>query len=291
MVSLPDINRKTIEKLILGVLLGTFLLIFWTLTPRFSAYLSGGEDLLIHFYDIGQGDAALIEKGSVQILIDGGPNDRILTYLGRDLLPWDREIELLVLTHPQADHMAGLIPVIERYKVGKILYYPSVYDTVGYKNFQEAVQKEGAEVLWGQAGGVIRVGEISLQVLWPPANFHSDNVNNEGIVILLDYQDFETLFLGDAEKGVQSRLHISVDTELIKVGHHGSSNGSYEPLLREISPDLAVVSVGAKNSYGHPHQQTIDLFAKIGIPLLRTDRNGTVTVQSDGRSFWYDTER
>jgi competence protein ComEC len=244
---------------------------------------------LIHFYDVGQGDAILIEKGTTQILIDGGPNDRILSYLGRDLLPWDREIDLLVLTHPHADHLTGLIPVIERYKIDRILYYPSVYDTAGYKKFQELVKKEGAEVLLGQVGGRFALGEISLQILWPTANFRDENKNNESLVGLLDYQEFEALILGDVEKGVQSQLIIRDDVEVIKVGHHGSSNGSYEPLLRATVPDLAVVSVGARNQYGHPHQQTLNLFDNLGIPLLRTDLNGTITVRSDGHSFWYDT--
>lgn len=291
MVSLPAINRKTIEKLILGTLLGTLLLVFWTSKSHFSADLSGGNDLLVRFYDIGQGDSMLIEKGAVQILIDGGPNDRILTHLGRDLLPWDREIELLVLTHPHADHLSGLISVMERYEIRKILYFPSIYDTVGYKKFQELVKNEGAEVLSGQAGGEIKVGELSLQILWPTANFRSNNVNNESLVMLLDYQDFEVLLLGDAEKDIQSRLSVNIDIEVIKVGHHGSSNGSYEPLLRASAPELAVILVGADNRYGHPHKQTLDLFDKIRIPILRTDLNGTITVGSDGRGFWYDTDR
>lgn len=291
MVSLPAINRKTIEKLILGTLLGTFLLVFWTSKSHFSADLSGGNDLLVRFYDIGQGDSILIEKGATQILIDGGPNDRILTHLGRDLLPWDREIELLVLTHPHADHLSGLISVMERYQIRKILYFPSIYDTVGYKKFQERVKNEGAEVLSGQSGGEIKVGELSLQILWPTANFRSNNVNNESLVMLLDYQDFEVLLLGDAEKDIQSRLSVNIDIEVIKVGHHGSSNGSYEPLLRASAPELAVISVGAGNRYGHPHKQTLDLFDKIRIPILRTDLNGTITVGSDGRGFWYDTDR
>lgn len=291
MVSLPAVNRKTTEKLILGVLAGTFLLVFWTLKPRFSSYLSGGEDLLIRFYDVGQGDAILIQKGNTQILIDGGPNDRILTYLGRDLLPWDREIELLILTHPHADHLSGLIPVVERYKIGKILYYPSVYDTLGYKKFQELMQNEGAEVLLGHAGAQVGLGEISLQILWPVDNFRAENVNNESLVLLLDYQDFEALLLGDVQIEGQKRLIINNDIELIKAGHHGSWNGSYEPLLRAVSPNLAIISVGARNRYGHPHQQTLNLFAKLRIPLLRTDLNGTISVQSDGRNFWYDTER
>ncbi|KRT67320.1 MAG: internalization-like protein competence protein ComEC/Rec2, competence protein ComEC protein [candidate division WWE3 bacterium CSP1-7] len=291
MVSLPAINRKTIEKLIFGIILGTFLLIFWTIGPRFITSLSGERGLLVRFYDVGQGDAILIEKGTTQILIDGGPNDQILTYLGRDLLPWDREIELLVLTHPHADHLSGLIPVIERYKVGRILYYPSFYDTVGYEKFQKLVQEEGAEILSAQVGGRIGLDELSLQLIWPVDNFRDGNVNNESIVMLLDYQDFEALLLGDVEKDVQNRLGVTIDVDLIKVGHHGSVNGSYEPLLRRVRPELAVIFAGAKNRYGHPHQQTLNLFAKLGITLLRTDLNGTVTVRSDGRNFWYDAER
>ncbi len=290
MVSLPAINRKTIEKLILGILLGTVFLIFWTLTPRFSAYLSG-EGLLIRFYDVGQGDAILIEKGTTQILVDGGPNDRILTYLGRDLLPWDREIELLVLTHPHADHLTGLIPVIERYQVQKILYYPGTLESQGYSRFLVAVQKEGAEILAGRAGGEIRLRDLFLQILWPIDNYYDQNANNESLVLLLGYADFAALLLGDAEGVVQSKLSINQDVDLLKVAHHGSWDGIYEPLLREVSPTLAIISVGANNRYGHPHQQTLKLFDNLGIPYLRTDLAGTITVKSDGRNFWYDTER
>ncbi|MEX0887971.1 MAG: MBL fold metallo-hydrolase, partial [Patescibacteria group bacterium] len=219
------------------------------------------------------------------------PNDRILSYLGRDLLPWDREIELLVLTHPHADHLTGLIPVIERYQVDRILYYPSVYDTRGYQKFQELVQKEGAEVILARAGGELQLGEISLQIIWPSDNFRAENKNDESVVGILDYQDFEVLFLGDVENDIQPRLVVNKDVELIKAGHHGSRNGSYEPLLRASASNLAVISAGAKNQYGHPHQQTLELFDKLGITLLRTDLNGTITVRSDGRNFWYSTER
>ncbi|KKW26307.1 MAG: Beta-lactamase domain protein [candidate division Kazan bacterium GW2011_GWB1_52_7] len=196
-----------------------------------------------------------------------------------------------MLTHPHADHLSGLIPVIERYKVGRILYYPSFYDTVGYEKFQKLVQEEGAEILSAQVGGRIGLDELSLQLIWPVDNFRDGNVNNESIVMLLDYQNFEALLLGDAEKDIQNRLGVNTDIDLIKVGHHGSANGSYGPLLRATRPELAVISAGAKNRYGHPHQQTLNLFAKLGITLLRTDLNGTVTVRSDGRNFWYDIGR
>ena len=109
--------------------------------------------------------------------------------------------------------------------------------------------------------------------------------------MLLDYQYFEALLLGDVQIEVQSQLVVKDDFEVIKVSHHGSVNGSYEPLLRTNLPDLAIFSVGAKNRYGHPHQQAINLFDRLRIPILRTDRNGTITVRSDGRVFWYDSDR
>lgn len=290
MVSTPNVSEKAKIGLILGVLLLTLIVVFWALIPQFKAILSGENGFLIRFYAVGQGDAILIQEGNSQILIDGGPNDDILSYLGRDLLPWDREIELIVATHPQADHITGLIGVLERYKVEKVLYYQSAYDTKTYERFLEAVKNEGAQVLSASAGGQIQVGELLLQIMWPTANFKAKNVNDESIVAVLDYKNFEVLLLGDAEQRVQKQLFINVDIEVVKMAHHGSWNGTYEPLLRAIAPDLAIISVGANNQYGHPHNQTLGLLAKIGLPLLRTDLDGTIVVKSDGYDFWYSTE-
>ncbi|GMR19132.1 MAG: ComEC/Rec2 family competence protein [Patescibacteria group bacterium] len=292
MVPIPNISRKTRNRVIFGLLLGTLTVLGWALIPRLATQLSGENTLLVRFYDVGQGDAILIQKGVTQILIDGGPNEEVLTYLGRDLLPWDRKIELLVLTHPHADHLTGLLAVLERYQVERVLYYPSVYDTRGYEKFLEKVKNEGAQVLQAVRGGRLRVGEISLQILWPTANYRDENVNNESVALLMGYGDFETLLLGDAELGVQFKMaFINTDVEVIKMAHHGSKNGAYESLLRTASPELAVISVGAKNSYGHPHSSTLNLLRRLGIPFLRTDLSGTVTVRSDGRNFWYSTRR
>lgn len=288
MVSTPNISKKSQNRLILGLLLGTLAVILWALFPRFVGGLSGENHLFVHFYDVGQGDAILIQKGDIQVLVDGGPNDQILTHLGRDLLPWDREIELLVLTHPQADHLTGVLHVLERYKIKQILYYPSVYDTKGYEKFLEAIRSEGARVLLAEAGGYFRIGEIYLRIVWPTANYRVENVNNESVVLVLDYGDFEALLLGDVERGDQAKWSVgNSDIEVIKMAHHGSWNGTYEPLLRAIAPDLAIISASANNQYGHPHNQTLDLLAKLGVSLLRTDLDGTITVKSDGRDFWY----
>lgn len=291
MVYVPNFSEKAKIRLILGLLLITGITVFWSLSPRVGAVLSGEDGFLVRFYDVGQGDATLIQEGTTQILIDGGPDGKILGLLGRDLLPWDREIELLVATHPQADHITGLVEVLERYEVQKILYYPSTYDTKTYERFLKAVKNEGAQVLHAASGGQIQVGELLLHIMWPTANFRAQNVNDESIVGVLDYKDFEVLLLGDVEQGVQKRLFSNIDMEVIKMAHHGSWNGVCEPLLQTIAPDLAIISAGANNRYGHPHNQTLALLAKIGLPLLRTDLSGTVTVRSDGSDFWYSTER
>jgi len=275
----------------LTLLLVTAALIWWSLYPRINRVLSGENDLAVRVYDIGQGDAIMIQKGDTQILVDGGPDDRILAHLGRDLLPWDREIELLVLSHPQADHLTGLIAVLERYQVRKVLYYPSRYDTRVYQRFLELIKDEGAEIIFASAGGTVSVGEVTLQVLWPTANFHHQNVNNESVVLLLDYLEFEALLLGDAEQAAQENLNINGNTELLKVSHHGAWNGAYGPLLRAIAPRLAVISSGLDNRFGHPHSRTLSLLKGLGIPFLRTDLNGTITVWSDGYQFWYSTDR
>lgn len=296
MVYLPNITRAVKIRLIFGSLVVTLALLFWGLSWRFAGGLLGEGNLSLSIYDIGQGDAILVQQGNTQILIDGGPDDKILTTLGHDIPPWDRTIELLVLTHPHADHLTGLLPVFERYKIEKILYYPSVYDTKGYAKFLEVAQKEvrnkGAEIFYAQAGGQIQLGKIVLHILWPTANFHSEDINNESVVLQVDYDNFEALLLGDAEQEVQANFLSSINkVQVLKVGHHGSWNGSYEPLLRAAVPELAVISVGAGNRYGHPHQSALNLLKKLGIPILRTDLNGTVTVKTNGQRFWYATER
>ncbi|NIT03568.1 MBL fold metallo-hydrolase [Candidatus Saccharibacteria bacterium] len=245
----------------------------------------------MQFYDVGQGDAILIEKGDTQILVDGDPNRDILNHLGRDLLPWDREIELLVLTHPHADHLTGLLSVLERYQIKRILYYPSVYETQGYEQFRKMSATEGARILHAVAGGQIRVGELILHIIWPTANFQAKNINNESVVLLLDYLDFEVLLLGDAEADVQRQLPINYDIEVLKIAHHGSWDGTYEPLLRTANPDIAIISSGKDNRYGHPHAQALSLLAELEMPVLRTDIDGTVSVRSNGRDFWYTTAR
>ena len=291
MVPLPVISEKTKDKLIFGTLITTLLVIFWALSFQFARGSSGEPLLTVSFYDIGQGDAILIERGETQIIVDGGPNDDILSYLGQDLPPWDRKIELMVLTHPHADHLIGLLSVLERYQVERVLFYPVAHETKVHQKFLKAIRDEGAIIWKGESGVTVELSGVSLGVLWPRDGFSDTNINNSSVVLAVNYGEFNALLLGDAEKEAQVRfVSLVSEVEVLKVAHQGSWDGVYEPLLRQASPEWAVISVG-KNSYGHPHQTTLDLLGKLGIMVVRTDLSGTIKVMSDGEKFWYDTAR
>lgn len=297
MVPLPVISEKSKDKLIFGTLITTLVVLFWALSSQFAAGSPDTPLLTVSFYDVGQGDAILIAKGETQILVDGGPGDEILSYLGQDLPPWDRKIELMVLTHPHADHLTGLLSVLERYQVERILFYPVSYETKGYQKFLAAIESEGAIIWKGESGGVFSLSGVSFKVLWPGTAKTQklwetqNNVNNASVVLALTFGEFDVLLLGDAEKEAQIRfLLITSEVEVLKVAHQGSQDGVYEPLLRQTSPELAVISVG-KNSYGHPHRGVLSLLEQLGITVLRTDLSGTIKVMSDGKGFWYSTSR
>lgn len=291
MVSLPVIPEKTKDKLIFSTLITTLLVILWALSFQFVVGSPGRPLLTVSFYDVGQGDAILIEWGEIQILVDGGPNDDILSYLGQDLPPWDRKIELMILTHPHADHVTGLLSVLERYQVERVLFYPVTYETRGYQKFLKAIKDEGAIIWKGESGVTVELSGLHFEVLWPREGFFDANINNASVVLVLSFGEFDALLLGDAEKEAQIRFVSAVsEVEVLKVAHQGSADAAYEPLLRQASPELAVISVG-KNSYGHPHAQTLSLLKRLEIEVLRTDHSGTIRVMSDGNKFWYTNSR
>lgn len=292
MVPLPNLSEKTKDRLIFGALVTTLLVLLWALSFRFASGSPGKPLLTLNFYDTGQGEAILIEKEEIQILIDGGPDDEILSHLGQDLPPWDRKIELVILTHPHADHVTGLLSVLERYQVERILFYPVVYETKVYQKFLKAIRDEEATIWRGKRGTKIELSGVSFRILWPQDGFSDANINNASVVLSLTFGEFDALLLGDAEREAQVRfVSLVPEVEVLKVAHQGAWDGVYEPLLKQASSEVAVILVGAKNRYGHPHQLTLDLLGKLGMTILRTDLSGTIKVMSDGKKFWYTTAR
>jgi competence protein ComEC len=253
--------------------------------------LKGPQLLEVNFFDVGQGDAIFIEGPQRhQILIDGGSSSIILEKLAKEMPFWDRTIDLVVLTHPEKDHLAGLIEVLKRYKVENILWTGIIRDTPEFKEWEKLIENEGAEIFIAKSGQKIAC-EFSLDVLYPFENLEGQELkdsNNTSIVAKLIFGENSFLFTGDAYKSVERELlakEIDIDSDILKVAHHGSKTSSSEEFIAEVSPETAVISVGKNNTYGHPHQEVLDTLKKYGIKILRTDLEGDIKIFSDGENI------
>ncbi len=239
--------------------------------------------------DVGQGDAILLESaGGPRMLIDGGPDpDRLMVLLGERIPPWDRRIDIVVLTHPHEDHVAGLVRVLERYAVGRV-YEPGMHGPGPGWHAWDALLQRGSPPRGNLATGEhIDLAEIHLDVLWPdPGTVAIEpgstgrQINDTSIVLLGTANGRRFLLSGDAEDDVDPKLiarglpHVDV----LKVAHHGSATATSQPLIDALRPTIAVVSVGAHNDYGHPAPATLGRLRSSGARVFRTDHDGTVTL-------------
>lgn len=243
--------------------------------------------------DVGQGDAILITYGFTQILTDGGPDSKVLDCLGRFLPFWDREIELVISTHPDADHSTGLVDVFKNYKVDKLLINPIDPGTSVYQALRNAVGGGGTEVINPIVGMKLGSGLIYLDILSPTDGMFtkltikkeddsfsrysiSDNTNFYSVVYRLKFNNFTALMPGDIPPEVSDSLAqnwAAGSVDYIKIPHHGSINGITENLVKATMPKIAVISVG-KNNWGFPKPEILSLLAKYNVRVLRTDRMG-----------------
>jgi competence protein ComEC len=274
---------------ILGALAAAALFV-WSVV--FAAAETGR--LKIYMFDVGQGDAIFIETPDhYQILIDGGPSDRVLELLGRVMPFWDREIDLMVLTHPHADHVTGLIHVLGRYRAGTILESNAHYTTAEYAAWEAAKKEAGMLSYPAVAGMQIPVGgEVLLDVLAPfsdSTGLHLKNIHDAMVVLQLSYRAFDLLLMGDAEITIERPLiagRALRDVDVLKIGHHGSKTSTTEGFLHRTLPEYALISVGAKNRYGHPHASVLERLEANGVAVLRTDVLGDLLLESDGTHFY-----
>lgn len=274
--------------------------------------LASFPDSKLHlvFCDVGQGDATLIISGQTQILIDGGPNDKVLACLANHLPYWDRTIEMVVLTHPESDHITGLVSVIQRYGVRQILANSLVTDTGVFSKFREEVIAKKIPVYSPKYGDKIKISKLTLDILFPEekqgneivwtdsrelaqlkvlgvSNF-TGNFNETAIVSELEYGSFKALFTGDI--GFDQELEIEKEPglgqiDILKIAHHGSKYSTSQEFLDLIRPKLAIISVGASNTYGHPTSEVLDRLGIIGATIKRTDIDGEIEIVSDGKSW------
>lgn len=255
--------------------------------------------LAVSFLDVGQGDATFIEfPGRFQILIDGGPDATVLARLSEVMPPHDRSLDMIVLTHPDADHVAGLVDVLKSYHVARIMETGARKDTDISRAWDAAVKVEGAEHIVVDQSLRFAIGDKGeFLVVWPQESHDGEVMekpNNAAIVALLQYGETSFLFPADIEANIESQLVMQgrdLDTDVLKVAHHGSKTSSFPNFLAAVSPRIAVISVGEYNRYGHPTMRALDRLAAVVPQIFRTDQNGTVTIESDGKALHLDTER
>jgi competence protein ComEC len=290
--------------LISGVITGLILLITFI-------WSQPDGKLRIVFCNVGQGDAAYIRfPDGRDMLVDGGPdNGRVLTCLGRHMPFWDRRIDIVVLSHPQADHMGGLPEVFRRFSVGYVVRSDVSNDTEGYKSLTDIITSKRIPVRFLTQGDRIDVGAASLLTLWPSQEqiakaavskgsdvskgssvlgVSTGQLNDYSLVLVLKYGSFDAVFPGDADSHVEAKYdQLQVYTypvEVLKVPHHGSKTGMIPAFTDWLKPKVAVISVG-KNTYGHPSKEAVNMLQSVGSTVLRTDEKGDITVITDGKDW------
>lgn len=281
---------KGTTKLILGLLI-VVLIYLWAEIAKSPAT----NNLNLYFLNVGQGDAELIQKGDFQILIDGGPDDSVLSEVGKIMPLSDRKIDIIILSHPHADHLVGINEILKRYEVGQIYTSGSITTSNQYLDFLNTVKSKNIPLSVPQIGEKLVVFDTAqLTFLWPGEKFKGmsgDNLNDTSEIIRFCAESHCADFLGDIEVDEQELMFgdlktkgINYQAELLKISHHGSTNGTNAATLDEINPKFAVIEVGADNKFGHPHAGVIDLLNSRNIQILRTDRDGTIrfSVTSDG---------
>jgi competence protein ComEC len=246
--------------------------------------------LEVSFFDVGQGDSILIETPQRhQILIDGGPSSKIIEKLSREIPFWDRTIDLIILTHPEKDHITGLLEVLKRYKVENVLWTGIVRNIPEYKEWLNLTEKEKANVKIAKAGQKISCKNCQwkIEIFYPFESLEGkefEDSNNTSIVSKLIFGNSSFLFTGDVYKDVEESLTLTpfdLSSKILKVAHHGSKTSSSQKFLEKVSPQIGVISVG-ENKYGHPNKEVLEILEKYGIRVLRTDREGDIKVFSDG---------
>ncbi|MFA7319322.1 MAG: ComEC/Rec2 family competence protein [Parcubacteria group bacterium] len=268
-------HKKYIYILIAGLLALSLILAAIIFSSR-------NQKLKVIFLDVGQGDAILIEKGTNQILIDGGASSqKELEELGKYIPFWDREIETVIVTHPDQDHIGGLIGVLKSYRVCSEVDNFADGDSEAYKNYLQLISDKKIERLRGEGGMNIKLDDATLSLLYPGTDLvnNSKDTNADSIVAKLTTGQNIFLFTGDFPTTQDARIFASgvdLSATVLKVAHHGSKYATSDEFLDRVKPREAIISVGANNRYGHPAPEVLDKLKARGILIKRTDQVGDI---------------
>lgn len=243
--------------------------------------------LRVHFIDVDQGDSILIESDNKYMLIDAGEKDKskvVIDYLEEVGV---KKIDYVVGTHPHSDHIGGLADVIRHFDIGKIIMPDVIHTTRTFEDVLDAISEKGLKITKARVNDEYNIGDASFLVIAPNKNDYS-NLNNYSVGIKLQNGSNSFIFTGDAEVQSENEIinnGIKLDADVLKLGHHGSSTSNSKKFLDAINPDIAVISVGEDNQYGHPHIEVLQDLIDRNIILYRTDKQGSIILESDGRTI------
>lgn len=243
--------------------------------------------LKVHIIDIGQGDSVLIESDNQYMLIDAGEkgtSSLVIEYLEDSGV---KKLDYVIATHPHSDHIGGLVDVINSFQVGKIIMPNVVHTSRTFENLLDTISDHALKITKPIIGNEYAIGEASFIII-APNSLSYDSLNNYSVGIKLTYEENSFVFTGDAE--IESEYEmlengINLDADVLKLGHHGSSTSNSESFLDAVTPSIAIVSAGIDNQYGHPHVEILESIKEKNITLYRTDTQGTIILESDGKKI------
>ncbi|EHK2326870.1 MBL fold metallo-hydrolase [Clostridium perfringens] len=281
-------KKKKIISSIIGIIV-VLLAGYFGIDLTQGSIVPKDSQLMISYMDVGQGDAAYIKVNGNDILIDAGPRSNSKELLEQLKAKNIDDFELVIATHPHEDHIGGMVDVFKEYEV-KAFYSPKItHTTKTYENLVKAVKDEGLKTKELKSGMVIDLGEGAKFEVFTPQKSEYEELNDYSPIMKLSFGDTSYLFTGDAEKLAEeealAKYKASLDSDVIKFGHHGSSSSSSDAFIEAVSPKYGIISCAKDNKYGHPHRETLDIIKKYNIKTFRTDRDGEIILTSDGKSI------
>ncbi|MEY3784397.1 MAG: hypothetical protein RLZZ230_719 [Candidatus Parcubacteria bacterium] len=275
--------------IIIFILAGTALTIW---LPQSLAITETQDFLSVQFLDVGQGDSIHITTpDGYEMLIDGGPSSAVLRELAKGRSFFDKNIDVVIATHPDSDHVAGLVDVLERYQVDYLLETNVKSDSQAAVAYEAVARTEGARIIVAEAGQTIQLGaSTTVYILSPQGDTTDWETNTASIVVQVVYGNTSFMLTGDAPSSIEDYLvgqyGSALHSDVLKLGHHGSNSASDELFLDAVTPQYAVVSAGKDNRYGHPRQEVLDRVQERGIEVVSTIEKGTIELESDGTRVW-----
>lgn len=266
-----------------------------TVTPMPTPNVMVTDDgmLQIHYINVGQADCALITLGDKTMLVDAGDeehDDTVVQYLKAHNIT---ELYYAVGTHPHEDHIGGLDSVIREFEINTLLMPNAEHDSPSFESVLDAMEDKNLQAESPKIGDTYAFGDAEFTIL-NSVDSTPENLNNASIVLRLVYGEQSYIFTGDAEKAVEYQMMdsgLTLKSNVLKVGHHGSTTSSLEKFVLAVDPDIAVISVGADNSYGHPHEKIVNRLNRLNIKTYRTDLNGTIIISTDGKYNYFTVEK